>query len=75
MFKLPEFYGEMEPEEQEAMRASFEIFSNVMLNIFQGVMYSPRVLPLAAKTLKATANMLVEEMNNPTPREEEYDNI
>jgi hypothetical protein len=73
IFGLSDQYEHLSEEETNDTRQSFAHLAGVMMAIFEGVMAQPELGSLAARTLKATAEMLAEhsrEGDSTDPREE-----
>lgn len=61
IFGLSDKYDHLTEEEVQATRESFAHLAGVLAAIFEGVMEQPELGSLAARTLKATAEMLMEQ--------------
>lgn len=64
---LPDHFYELSDDELGLMVDNFIMMAAVMANIIEGVMNAPRLLPLTARSLKATAQMLADEIHKEVP--------
>ena len=61
ILKLPDSYYPLSDTEIEEATESFALLAAAMLNVLEGVLQDPDLGPLAARSVKAMAQMLEEE--------------